>query len=130
MDSVKLGFQAGAVLYFSENLTPYNQRLVWKCRELKRAAKIHNSWSNKGTVKLKRTMNERPISIMHVYATLCIFMQLVIQQIFILILSSGKDRIKGTIDRSQKINNILSIAPLILYYFEEWLAFWYKEICH
>ena len=48
VDSTKLGFQAGAVLYFSENLTPYNQRLAWKCRELKRAGKIHSSWSSKG----------------------------------------------------------------------------------
>ena len=34
VDSTKLGFQAGAVFYFSENLTPYNQLLPWKCREL------------------------------------------------------------------------------------------------
>ena len=36
----KLGFQAGAILYFSENLTGYNQRLAWKCKELKRASEI------------------------------------------------------------------------------------------
>ena len=65
VDSIKLGFQAGAVFYFSENLTPYNQLLPWKCRELKKASKIHRSWSSKGIVKLRRTMNERPISIMH-----------------------------------------------------------------
>ena len=65
VDSIKLGFQAGAVLYFSENLTPYNQRLAWKCREVKRASKIHSSWSNKGIVKLRRTINELPVSIIH-----------------------------------------------------------------
>ena len=65
VDMTKLGFQAGAILYFSENLTHYNQRLAWKCRELKRASKIHSSWSSKGIVKLRRSMNERPISIMH-----------------------------------------------------------------
>ena len=65
MDNTKLGFQASAVLYFSENLTHSNQRLAWKCRKLKRASKIHSSWSSKGIVKLRRTMNERPISIMH-----------------------------------------------------------------
>ena len=65
VDMTKLGFQAGAILYFSENLTHYNQRLAWKCRELKRASKIHSSWSSKGIVKLRCTMNERPISIMH-----------------------------------------------------------------
>ena len=61
----KLGFQAGAILYFSENLTHYNQRLAWKCKELKRARKSHSSWSSKGIVKLRHTMNERPISTMH-----------------------------------------------------------------
>ena len=65
VDMTKLGFQAGAILYFSENLTHYNQRLAWKCRELKRASKIHSSWSSKGVVKLRRSINERPISIMH-----------------------------------------------------------------
>ena len=64
VDSTKLGFQAGPVLYFSEKLTHYSQCLAWKCRELERASKSHNSWSSKGIVKLRRTMNERPISIM------------------------------------------------------------------
>ena len=52
-------------LYMSENLTPYNQHLAWKCRELKRAGVIHSSWSSKGIVKLRRTANERPISVDH-----------------------------------------------------------------
>ena len=30
--------------YFSENLTPLNQLLAWKCRELKRASMIQSSW--------------------------------------------------------------------------------------
>ena len=47
-DSAQLGFQAGAVLYFSENLTLHNQRLTWKCRELKTAGKIYSPWSSKG----------------------------------------------------------------------------------
>ena len=57
VDMTKLGFQAGAILYFSENLTHYNQRLAWKCRELKRASKIHSSWSSKGIVKLRHYLN-------------------------------------------------------------------------
>ena len=65
VDSTKLGFQAGAVLYFSEKLTPYNERLPWKCGELKRAGKIHSTWSSKEILKLRPTMNERPISIKH-----------------------------------------------------------------
>ena len=65
VDSTKLGFQADTVLYFSKNLTRCNQRLAWKCRELKRASEIQSNWSSKGIVKLRHTMNERPISIMH-----------------------------------------------------------------
>ena len=65
VDSTKLGFQVGTVLYFSENSTHYNQCLAWKCKELKGAGKTHSSWSSKGIVKLRCTMNERPISIMH-----------------------------------------------------------------
>ena len=61
----KLVFQGSAILNFSENLTHYNQGLAWICNELKRASKIHSSWSFKGIVKLRRTMNERSISIMH-----------------------------------------------------------------
>ena len=65
VDSAKLDFQASAVLYFSEKLTPCNERLAWKCRELKRAGKIHSTWSSKEILKLRHTMNERPISVKH-----------------------------------------------------------------
>ena len=44
-------------------MTPYNQKLAWKCRELKRAGRINSTWSTKGIIKLRRTMNERAISI-------------------------------------------------------------------
>ena len=40
LDNEKLGFQSDARIFASENLTPYNQHLAWKCRELKRAGKI------------------------------------------------------------------------------------------
>ena len=52
-------------LFVSENLSPFNQRLAWKCRELRRASKIHSAFSSNGIVKIRRTMNERPISIEH-----------------------------------------------------------------
>ena len=61
IDKVKLGFPE-AYLFFNENLTPYNQKLAWKCRELKRAGKIHSTCSSKVIIKLRRTMNERAIS--------------------------------------------------------------------
>ena len=44
-------------------MTLYNQKLAWKCRELKRAGRINSTWSTKGIIKLRRTMNERAISI-------------------------------------------------------------------
>ena len=61
----KLEFQSDARIFVSENLTPYNQHLAWKCRELKRASKIHSCWSAKDEVKIRRTMNERPAAINH-----------------------------------------------------------------
>ena len=39
----KLRFANDTKIFVSENLTPYNQRLAWKCRELKRAKKIHKA---------------------------------------------------------------------------------------
>ena len=65
IDNSKLGFKRDNKLFICENLTPYNQRLAWMCRELKRAKEIHNSWSNKRIIKFRRTMNERPISVDH-----------------------------------------------------------------
>ena len=65
INNVNLNFESNVVLFFSENLTPFNQHLAWKCGELKRAGKIHSSWSCKGVIKLKQTMNEKAISILH-----------------------------------------------------------------
>ena len=62
IDNIKLGFPE-ANLFFNENLTSYNKKLAWKCRELKHAGKIHSTWSSKGIIKLRRTMNEHAISI-------------------------------------------------------------------
>ena len=65
IDRSKLGFESNVKLYVSENLTPYNQYLACKCRELKRAGVIHSSWSSKGIIKLRHTANQCPISIGH-----------------------------------------------------------------
>ena len=62
IDKVKLGFPEINV-FFNKNLTPYNQKLAWKCREFKRAEKIHSTSSRKGVIKFRYTMNERAISI-------------------------------------------------------------------
>ena len=61
IDKVKLGFPEN--FFFIENLTPYNLKLAWKCKELKRAGKIHTTWSTKGVIKLRRAMNVRAISV-------------------------------------------------------------------
>ena len=50
-------------LSFTENLTPYNQLLAWKCRELKRARMIHSTWSAQGVITIRRTENKRALSI-------------------------------------------------------------------
>ena len=59
---VKLGFSE-AILFFNGNLTPYNQKPIWKCRELRRAGEMHSSWSSKDVIKLRHTMNKRASSI-------------------------------------------------------------------
>ena len=63
INNSSLAFYPDVKLYLSENLTPYNKYLGWKCRELKRASLIHSSWSSRGVIKLRRTINERPINI-------------------------------------------------------------------
>ena len=65
LENAKLGFQSDERIFVSGNLTPYNQHLAWKCRELKQAGKIHSCWSAKGVAKIRRTTNERPIAINH-----------------------------------------------------------------
>ena len=52
IDKVKLCLpEAG--LFISRTLTLYNQKLTWKCRELKHTEKICSSWSSKGVIKLR-----------------------------------------------------------------------------
>ena len=63
LDNEKLGFQWDARIFVSKNVTPYEQHLAWKCRELKQAGKILSCWSAKEVVKFRRTMNKRPIAI-------------------------------------------------------------------
>ena len=57
--NAKLCFQNNVTLFVSENLSPFNQRLLaWKCRELRRTSKTQSSFSSKGIVKICCTMNE------------------------------------------------------------------------
>ena len=65
MENEKLGFQSDARVFVSENLSSYNEHLAWNSRQLKRGGKIHSCWSAKDIVKIRRTMNERPITITH-----------------------------------------------------------------
>ena len=65
LDNEKLGFQSDVRIFVSENLTPFYQHIAWKCKELKRAGNIHSCWSAKGVVKIRRSMNKRPIAITH-----------------------------------------------------------------
>ena len=65
IDNAKLCFQNNVKLFVSENLSPFNQRLAWKCRELRRASKIHSTFSSKGIAKIHCTMNEPPTFIEH-----------------------------------------------------------------
>ena len=79
IDKVKLGFPEINV-FFNENLTPYNQNLAWKCRELKRAEKIHSTQSRKGVIKFRCIMNERAISIEYEIELLDLYPDLVFRE--------------------------------------------------
>ena len=65
INNAGLQFYTSSVLYFSENLTPSNQYLAWKCRELKRAKLIQRTWNSNGLIKIRGSMNEKPIPIEH-----------------------------------------------------------------
>ena len=47
----KFGFGNDTKIYVSENLTHYNQRLTWKCRELKIATKVPKVGNIKVVIK-------------------------------------------------------------------------------
>ena len=64
-DKEELGFNATTKLFLNENLTPLNIRIAWKCRKLKKAAKIQRVSESKGIIKIRRSMNETPIRIEH-----------------------------------------------------------------
>ena len=56
--NAKLCLQINVKLFPSKNLSTFYQRLAWKCRELKRASKIHSAFRTKDIVKIRHTMNE------------------------------------------------------------------------
>ena len=62
---MSIGVNVENKLFVCENLTPCNQHLAWMCRELKSTKKIYNCWTSIGTIELKSTMNEWPISVDH-----------------------------------------------------------------
>ena len=59
MDVSNVGLGSDTKLFVNENLTPFNQNLSWKYRELKRAGLIYSTWSSKGVVKFRQTQNEK-----------------------------------------------------------------------
>ena len=63
VDRKRLDFMPVKTLYFSANLTPLNELLAWKCRELKRVSMIHSIWSVKGMIRIRRTANEKALPI-------------------------------------------------------------------
>ena len=61
LDNAKLGFQSYVRIFVNANVTPYNQHLAWKYRELKQAGTIHSCWSAKRVLKIRKTINKHPI---------------------------------------------------------------------
>ena len=60
IDNINLNFESDVVRFFSENFTPINQYLGWKCHKQKCAGKIHSS--SKAVDKL---MSKKLISVWH-----------------------------------------------------------------
>ena len=52
-------------LYFSENLTEYNNTLAFYCRKLKPAGLINGAYTLNGTVHILRIVGERPTKVFH-----------------------------------------------------------------
>ena len=94
-DDEKLGFQSDARIFVSKNLTPNNQHLAWKCTGLEQAGKIHSCWSAKGVVKIRITMNERPIEITMTLNLL----------VYTLILFSKREQDQGELLFKERINS-------------------------
>lgn len=64
----------------SDKLTPYNQDIDQKCKELKRAGLIHSSWSTKGFIRFRLTVYEYPISVDHENSISALFSDFVFKQ--------------------------------------------------
>ena len=47
----------GKRLSVNKNLTPYNNKMAYHCRELKRASLINSSYSADGIFHIRQTMN-------------------------------------------------------------------------
>ena len=54
-----------AKIFINENLTSYNNKLAYHCRQLKRARLVHNTYTADGIVHLVRTRTERAFKIHH-----------------------------------------------------------------
>ena len=52
-------------LYFSENLTEYNNTLAFYCRKLKPAGLINGAYTLNGTVHILRIVGERSTKVLH-----------------------------------------------------------------
>ena len=54
-------------LFVSDSMSPENQQLAYKCRQLKIAHKIHSTWFLNNVVNLKLTEHGGIYKIFHVY---------------------------------------------------------------
>ena len=52
-------------LFVSESISPENQQLAYKCRQLKSARKIHSNWFFNNVINIKLTENGRTHKIFH-----------------------------------------------------------------
>ena len=59
------GLRNSTRLFISDNLTDYNNKLVFKCRQLKRASLIHSLFARDGVVHIMKSDHSTSENIIH-----------------------------------------------------------------
>ena len=93
MDFSEAGLRPNTKLFINENLARYNQKLLWKYKELKRAGLIISTWSLKDAVKLRRNQSKKPVLNEHNMDMSALYSDFTSSQVFfsvILITSNGE----------------------------------------
>ena len=65
IDCRKLNFSSSTKIFASENITPMNKSIAYKCGNLKRNEFIHGCFSRDEMIRIKREERARLVKIFH-----------------------------------------------------------------